>query len=943
MMTVETVAQALGVPLERWVASGRGVLAAALAGSEAVARYVGARPELALPLVRGELVQERKSAAVMRDELRARRAGARTDEELAAALAEYRVREWTRIVGRELARACEVETTLAELSDLALAIIDTAARWHLRRERSQKGPRHELTGAGLRPAGFAVLAQGKLGGGELNVSSDIDVQFVYSSDEAPEDASRSLHERYVAIARKITAALSSREGFGFAYRVDADLRPEGKKGPLANSLAGIERYYESFGQTWERLALIRAAHGGGARWVTDELLGIVRPFVFPRSVSPQAVEEIRRLKDRLHEERRVAAVARGRAGVDVKRDPGCIRDVELFVQVLQLLQGGREPALRIANILTALERLRFAGHLSSDEHETLARGYRFLRRLENALQARHEQQTHLLPREPEERQAIALMLGLRGEHAGKRLGVLLAKERRAIAKVTARLFGGRPAEPLALLPQEPAERTRLLQRLGFAAPEEATQVLGALSATAHGPFSEHAQERTRRLGAALLGELARSPSPDQALRLSANLDSSLRRRPAYYGLLEDPALRRRLADLLGSSEFLGLALASYPELIDRLAEMRDPEAYARGPGVAGLLDTALARLRSVGDLELGLRSLRRLKLEELLRIGVLDLAGVLDIEAVVQQLSELAEALLRAALELARQSLRGAFAQGFVILGLGRLGSAEVGYGSDLDLLFVFEEGAHGSREQAVSLAQRLVRQISYSLEEGPLYAIDTRLRPSGHQGPLVSSAAGFVQYQREHAALWEHQALVRARPVAGDLGLGARVLAEVDAVRYPAALPPAAAESIHAMRRRMEEERTRGTALDLKLSAGGITDVEFLVQYLVLRHAATRPALRVPGTLAGLRAAVLAGLVPSERGRMLEEAYRFLRLVENRLRMASDRAVSEVGRSEGELAALARRLGEGQGRGAGARLERRLEVTMRRVRRAFRATLGVR
>ena len=944
---LQALAAALVPPPPPWDEAGLVALAHVLGGSDAAARYLAATPEYALPFLRGEYVRSAKPMATMRDELRGLRAAASDEDALAAALARYRAREWIRIVGRELAHLEPVEAILAELSDLAFAILDALTRVVLRRERSRHGPRLEQSPEGLRAAGFAIVAQGKLGGRELNVSSDVDLQFIYSSDESPVGVEQSLHERFSVIARHIVRGLGRRDGGPFCYRVDLNLRPEGQKGPLVNSLAAAEGYYESFGRTWERLALIRLAHGGGALWVGQAFAAMVRPFVYSRSIDFGAVDEVRRLKDQLHREQHLAAQRRGdAAAIDIKRELGGIREVELYVQVLQLLHGGSRPELRTPGILDALTRLAFTGLIGFAERDILAGAYRFLRRLENALQAVDDRQTHAIPSEPEAKLHIARLFGWRGANPAAKLARRLAAERAAVQAVTAPLFADeRPAQPeevgLALQNHD----ARALGRLGFADPDEAANILAALEA-GRGPFSARVTDRVRRLGGALLHDLSRAPDPDQALRLYANAEPQLRQHPAILALLDDnPALRRSLADLFGTSEFLGRAIGVYPELIDRLAALHDPEAHSRAAGVEALTAVARSRVFASTDVELRLRALRRLRLEEILRIGFLDVAGFLDVEAVTGQLSDLAEAALDVAFELASLELheRGCTPPRMAVLGLGRLGSREMGYGSDIDLLFVYDGDGSEQVREAVRLAQTLIRHLTLVLPEGPLYAIDTRLRPSGNQGPLVSTVRGFVAYHREHAMLWERQALLRGRAVAGDRALGEQVLADVHPYLYPPELAPDANLEVHRMRVRIEQELgpRAGESANVKTGRGGLTDIEFLTQYLRMLHGHAQPTVCVTGTLDCLRQLGETGVLNRRRTHFLVEAYRFLRLLENRLRIVQDRPIDAIVASRAAWEQLARRMGYAGPDGT-LRLQRELRRTTERVRRAYEDELKV-
>ena len=431
------LASALKDGVKRWHADGRRGLAIALGGSDAVARYATAKPSLCIPIVRGQHLRRAKTLKQMRDELRAHRAQARDDAHFDALLRLYRVREWIRIVVRELARFAGVEEILAELSDLAEAIIDCTTRYHLRRDRSIHGARLEQVDGRIRHAGLAVIAQGKLGSRDLNLSSDVDIQFIYSSDDGIVGAEGDLHSRQLRVARQIVHSLSRRTAEGMCYRVDVDLRPEGTKGALANSLPAIERYYETWGQSWERIALIRARHIGGSAWVSRAFRQLVRPFVFPRNIDERIVDEIRALKNRLHAETLANASNRNK-GIDIKRDPGCIREIELFVQIMQVLHGGRHLVLRNPRLLPAMDSLHFLGLLSAQQKDSLTHAYIALRRLENCLQAVDERQTHRLPTETAQVDHVARLFGMRSRHgAGKRLASAVALQRRAVEAATA--------------------------------------------------------------------------------------------------------------------------------------------------------------------------------------------------------------------------------------------------------------------------------------------------------------------------------------------------------------------------------------------------------------------------------------------------------------------------------------------------------------------------
>ena len=549
---------------------------------------------------------------------------------------------------------------------------------------------------------------------------------------------------------------------------------------------------------------------------------------------------------------------------------------------------------------------------------------------------------HSLPSDVDELNQLALMLGIKGEKPGARLLTQVAHRQRSVRRITGALFsqgrdkGSRPKGDPALLAlsEDPQTRTFALTDLGFGEVAEASGVVASLQSVVGGPFSTHAREKIRNLASPFLHAMARSPDPDLSLRQFAELDRQLRRRPGYYDMLGIVPTQRRLFDLLGSSELLGHIVVRYPDLIDWLAHARFDLDEARGVG--SLEDALDRRLKGLEDIELALRVIRRFKLHRVLRTGLLDLAEELDVRGVMEHLSALAQTCLQRTFQWSSRSLsRSPFSrpiQGFCVLGLGRLGSQEMGYGSDLDLVFLFDESSDLSQDDAVRLAQKLIFHVTYRPEEGPLYALDTRLRPSGRQGPIVSSSQGFVTYHREHAQTWEHLALMRARPVAGDLTLGLSVLRELEHIRYPATLAPTVGRDLREMRERMERERAGGNA-NVKVGAGGIVDIEFVVHYLVMHYGSKIPALRTTHTGDALDALGAHRVLEDRDCAQLRHAYEFLRSLENRLRIVNDRPVEAIDQSA--MNKLARRMGYAS-QDAATKLSRELRSVMQSVRRTF-------
>ncbi|HWP34711.1 MAG TPA: bifunctional [glutamate--ammonia ligase]-adenylyl-L-tyrosine phosphorylase/[glutamate--ammonia-ligase] adenylyltransferase, partial [Thermodesulfobacteriota bacterium] len=858
-------------------------------------------------------------------------------EGLLAALRRFKRRELLRIAVRDLLGLADLPATAAALADLADAAIETACRGVAARLVLEHG---------APGAEFAVLGLGKLGGRELNFSSDVDLVYLCSTDQGETAGPRRipLHVYFARLAEGVTRALSAVTELGFVFRVDLRLRPEGRAGSLVVPLRQAEIYYEGWGQTWERAALIKARPVAGSRALGEAFVRMVEPFVYRRYLDFTAIEEIRALKRRIDAELRRAELAAGgplprrgeppgrlrAGGGNVKLGVGGIREIEFFVQALQLIHGGRVPAVRERGTLPALAALAARGLVRREEADRLAEAYVFLRTVEHRLQLVAERQTHVVPASPEALRPLARGLGFATVEAFQaRLGEVTGRvstlyrslfrdgddERPGEARWRELLAGG--------LPDEEVERR--LAELGFADPARARENLRRLR---EGGPAARASERSRRrltqLAPRLLAEIAAAPDPDMALAHLEAFIAAVGARSTYYALLqENPGTLSALVRLFGTSEFLSTLLIRRPDLLDALLlpeaapPVRSPEEMAAALGAA---------LAEAPDYERQLDALRRFRHLEVLRIGMADIAGVLDEEAVSRQLTALAETCLRAALDIAAAALAprvGRPTTPYVVLGLGKLGGREMNYASDLDLLLVYGEPGEtepppGGRrlthqEYYARFVQRTVSVLATPTAEGVAFNVDMRLRPSGNQGPLVTSAAAFERYHAESAALWERQALIRARVVAGDPGLGERLAAAATRFVYERPLPPDAAAEIHRLRGRMERELARESAgrYNIKLGRGGLADVEFLVQYLQLVAGRADPGVRTPNTREAIERLAAHGVLPADAAARLVEAYRFLRRLENRIRIVHDRSIDELAETGPELARLARRLGQ--------------------------------
>jgi glutamate-ammonia-ligase adenylyltransferase len=918
------------------------------AASRYLAAHLAARPRLIdlLPLlaIRTRSAQEALAAAV-------RHANAPDAEALARTLRRHKLVEVLRIALRDLGGHASLPESARELSWLATGVLEAAVRFHYVSLCAQHGPPDGRTAVG--PSGFCVLGMGKLGGTELNFSSDVDLLYVYDRDGRTQGPQAIDHFAFYArLAEEVTRAIGATP---FVFRVDLDLRPEGRSGPIVNSLRALELYYEAQGAPWERFALLKALPIAGDLAVGEDGLRRLGPFVWRKYLDLGAVEEMRALKARAERE----AGRRGKQ--DLKLGPGGIREVEFFVQALQLLHGGKDRNLRARATLPALERLLFAGLISSRDRDELAEAYVFLRRLEHRLQMVAERQTHALPDDPAERARLARRAGYPGtrDEASQALDRDLQLHR---GRVEARFRdllrvagGGAPeADPNATLaadPQaEPDERLQALRALGFLDAEASAAELVRLARRRETPFSPAAPPDLQQLAPRLLQEAAAAPDPDQALRHLADLFGQLSNPRAISELLlGSPRTARLLFSLFGSSDFLSRSLLRHPELIDQLVH-RGSAPLVRAPEEL----RAELRGRLTSDTEHDLTELRRFRLEELLRIGVHDVAGALDADLVPQQLSDVAEACVAACLDLAIAEVQrrdgvarhpDGSAASLVVIGLGKLGGRELGYHSDLDLLFLYSgpgetDGARraSNHEHFARVAQRLISHLTLPLREGSLYRIDTRLRPSGSAGPLVVSFDALATYHAREARLWERQALLRARAVAGDPALFERAAREVlEPSLFRKLDPKEASRELLAMRERMEREIADESfaRYNSKLGRGGLVDVEFAVQFLQLVHGSSHPSVRISSTLAALAELRRAGLLAEPAAAPLARGYRFLRRVESRLRIVRDRAISHLPTSGRELILLARRLGYSGAR-AGEDLLADYERETNSVRAAF-------
>jgi glutamate-ammonia-ligase adenylyltransferase len=867
--------------------------------------------------------------------------------------------ERMRIALRELLPAslggADVDVTSAELAALADATVEIALAEAIFAVSSRLGAPLAADGA---PARFVVLGMGKLGGGELNAGSDVDLIYLYDTDEggavAPDGTTSSLHEVWTRVARRVTATLDEPTEDGLVWRVDLRLRPEGRSGPLVNSIAAIERYYEAFGRLWERAALLRARPVAGDLALGEEALAALTPFVWRRRVDPSIAV------DMMHLVRRARAELSPAAARDLKHGVGGIREAEFFAQSLQLIWGGREPRVRAKGTLHALRRLRATGYVGDREARDVTEAYLALRRAEHAVQVSSGVQTHLLPEAPAELERLSRMLGFSSADAF--LADLNRHMRRVADRFASLLPDGPPpqsrwVEALAALDQaDRAAFAEALARVGVAprVPEgageaDAARDLFELSRHPDKPLGARSRERFPWLAETALDAVADAADPEQAARYLRMLFGRLGHPGVYVSILGDrPQSVRRLVEAMGASAFIGDAVVNNPELGDEVLFSRDLPTPDRARD-----DVLAAIAEPHGDEdedEALVGALRRAKARVTLRVGLAHLSSEIGTRVATAALSALADASLEAATRAAARAPAGEPVRGLSVVALGKLGGRDLGYGSDLDVIFLYDPeaapagadpGEHFSRA-----ARRVIRLISMSHGAGPGYELDTRLRPSGSQGLLVTSLEAFARYHgcavpgrasdapasgadrpavpQVRAAVWERLALLRARFVAGDPELGALAMRVAHETAYARPDDEARlAMEIHRLRKRMERELSseRPGRYDLKFGRGGSLDVEFTVQLLQMKHG-DAPRARTPETLAAIDALDAAGHLLAEHREALRQGYTFLRELEERIRIVHADSARLLEETAPGLGPLARRMGLRDRRGAEAAAE---------------------
>ncbi len=807
----------------------------------------------------------------------------------------YKQREHLRIGVRDLLSLEDVPVILEELSHLADAVIQATLSL-------VEGELEITYGIPTTPEGtkaaFTVMGLGKLGGMELNFHSDVDLIYVYETEKGETTGPRVVgnHQFFVRLCEALTKALSAVTPQGQMYKVDLRLRPEGNRGDIVLPLRSYEIYYESWGQTWERAALIKARPVAGDASLGREFLETLRPFVYRRYLDFKSLDEIRELK------MKIDAQAKRKGGYNVKLGRGGIREIEFVTQAIQLIYGGKEPWLRERNTLRALHRIMGKGLLSGRDYQTLSSAYVFLRKMENRLQMVDCLQTHRLPVSSLEKERLAYMMGYTDVDCIRRLEEDLERHRVGVHGIFQRFFSPvREEEELAYMDEAGLEG--VLASCGF---KDLHRAMRNIRTLAEGRPFEHPAPEAKALFARLLPRLielaSETVNPDWALDHLEAFASVQRegRRTFYAFLLENQGVLEVLMRIFGSSAYLAHHLISHPELMDYLA---DPDFIYGVEPVEQMereIETDL-RTRGITSLSARLDELRRWKQREILRIGMGDVFCGFPLQKITHLWSKVADVVVRRLWTW----LTGGEEVPLCVVALGKWGGRELTYHSDLDMVFVMNNEEAGQNRLAVGL----VRGLSSASKEGTLFKVDLRLRPHGAHGEMVYPLEEFGRYLTRSARLWERQAMLKARPVVGDPALQAEVLNVIHSWVYGAPLPPDVGKQIWEMRLKMERELAGGPH-HVKYGPGGIIDIEFLVQFWQLLWGADNAEVRRTSTLGALARMALMGLIDKGAHRRLRDAFLFLRSVENRLRVMYDVPFSNIPIDAKEKELLARSLG---------------------------------
>ena len=846
---------------------------------------------------------------------------------LMSALRVLRQQEMLRIAWRDLNLLADTEVILQELTDFAEAMVAITLH-HLEKQQA------ETFGMPLDANGeeqsLLVFAMGKMGGGELNFSSDIDLIFTFADDgETPGPRRKSHYEFYLAVIRKLVKVLDEVTADGFVYRVDTRLRPFGESGPMAMSFSGVEQYYQLQGRDWERYAMIKARLITGRDNDKKYLQSMLTPFVYRRYLDFSMIESIREMKAMIN-----AQMKRKRMTNNVKLGPGGIREIEFIGQTLQLIRAGREPELRERSLINVLKLLAEKNYLQKQEVEHLIQAYWFLRKLENRLQMQNDKQTHTLPDDKLLQQRLCLAMQVQ---SWDELLEQLSFHQNAVDAVFQNLIASEGEEqddsvsPFALFwaevdasDDEKEGVRQYLESLGYSSADEVIDLLAQLRSRSQ---VKHLTGDTARLLAqlmeSLIEKIADYPGQTVLIDRICRIIKALAGRKVYISLLSEyPTIQLQMLTLCSASEWFTERLTKYPILLDSL--LSTAEAFRRQYDVSHLLQLELERIEgdsvnADADLELQMDRMRQFKRQMVFTVAMLDVFYEEPVETVSDRLTDLANVLLEKILDFSWRAMvekygepsciinGESFQPGISIVAYGKMGGNELGYGSDLDIIFVHNSSGEKqltTGEKCIDnqsffarVAQRVIHFLNTRTYSGMLYEADTRLRPDGHSGMMVSSISAFETYQLEKAWTWEHQALIRARFVTGN----ALIEQEFDRIRSSVLRQQRDTDKllleVVEMREKMREHLTNKSAdFDIKQDAGGLVDIEFMTQAGVLMHAEQcADCIKHTATLELINELIKVGWYEADEAENIGNAYRYFRKLKNWQNLECEADVSGV------------------------------------------------
>jgi len=881
-----------------------------LSGSEYVLQIFETKPELLTQFYVDGSLETPPTQAEFRESLRNLSAELKSEEELHRALRLFRQQQMIRIIWRDLCRTAGLDETLESLTALADTCTQQALDWLYAHLAEKFGTPRDRDGNAQQ---LVVIGMGKLGARELNLSSDIDLIFTFpSSGETDGRRALSNEQFFTRLCQKLVQALNTRTVDGFVFRVDTRLRPFGDSGPLVANMDFMEEYYQSQAREWERYAMIKARVIAGDMVAGEALMEMLRPFVYRRYLDYGAIESLRGMKKAISESLRKKGMRD-----NIKLGPGGIREIEFLGQAFQLIRGGRDSDLQIRPIQTVLQRLAEKQLIPQIACEELVAAYRFLRLTENRIQAWRDEQTHLLPADHEGLKRIAVTMG----YAETETWIKdLARHRTRVQLHFEKLFeesedGKEETSSLQHLWQHEEENAaEILQKVGYRDIERSCELLQRLRDSR--PLKT-AGERGRQLLEWLVPQLIEevvehSETPEETLERIITLLETIAGRTAYLSLLsENPQARQQLITLIDASPWFLDWIRRLPMLLDTLIDPRQLYDPLEHQDLEKELAHELAQVE--GDLEQEMEVLRHFVAANRLRVAAADVTGVIPLMIVSDYLTDIATVTLDATLRLAWRDVSGRHGApagadenniGFAIIGYGKLGGIELGYGSDLDLVFIHNAPpgsmTDGKRSVAADvffarLAQRMIHILTTRTPSGQLYEVDMRLRPNGKSGLLVTPINAFRSYQENEAWTWEHQALVRARGIAGD----AQVIEEFgeirnDIIQRKRDNSELVAEVVK-MREKMRDtlDKSSDELFDVKQGRGGITDIEFMVQYLLLRYSSDHPTLcHYSDNIRQLEALEEAQLLDEHLAERLAGIYRVLRAAHHRYSLQEKSAI---------------------------------------------------